>query len=207
MSDLGRVREKLQQIRAFESYEVNWSKISYALNEPLARDLLEKIEEEQGVELPDDYRRFLLEVGNGGAGPGYGLYSLEEALEERGDGIYSLADSFVAPKNHHHNVDVRAPGLLLIESHGCAFYSGLVLSGRDRGTVWSYVENAPGWIPECAPGYVDATGAAFEMQGSEGEHYAAMYDALLLEANRPRRRTFLGHYEAWLDGIIRAAAN
>lgn len=207
MSDLGRVREKLQQIRAFESYEVNWSGISYDLKEPIARSVLERLEEEHGIELPEDYREFLLEIADGGAGPGYGLYSREDALTERGDGIYSLSDPFVAPKNHHHNVDVRAPGLLLLESHGCAFYSGLVISGPDRGTVWSYVEIAPGWIPECAPGYVDASGAPFVMQGSEGEHYAAMYDALLCEANRSRRRTFLQHYETWLDDILRAAAN
>lgn len=207
MSDLDRVREKLQKIREVESYESNWSGISYEMNEPIALSELERFEEENGIELPEDYRRFLLEIANGGAGPGYGLYSLADSVNARGEGIYALSDPFTAPKDHTHDVNLRAPGLLLLESHGCAFYGGLVVSGPDRGTVWSYVEVAPGWVPECEHGYVDASGTPFEMPNGEMESYRKMYDALLLEQNRPRRRSFLQHYEAWLDDILKSSAN
>ena len=94
MSDLERVREKLQKIREFESYDSNWSGIRYEMNEPMALSELERFEEENGIELPEDYRGFLLEVANGGAGPGYGLYSLADSMSARGEGIYALSDPF-----------------------------------------------------------------------------------------------------------------
>ena len=45
---------------------------------------LQSIEAHYGITLPDDYRRFLLEIGNGGAGPGYGLqrFGFVESADE-----------------------------------------------------------------------------------------------------------------------------
>ncbi len=36
------------------------------------------MEADFNIKLPDDYVYFLTEIGNGGAGPYYGLYSLDE---------------------------------------------------------------------------------------------------------------------------------
>jgi hypothetical protein len=48
----------------------------YSMNLPIkARDLI-AWERSHGIELPADYRTFLLEVGNGGAGPGAGLWPI-----------------------------------------------------------------------------------------------------------------------------------
>src|SRR5262245_38855326 len=34
-------------------------------------------EQQHGIELPDGFRRFVLEIGNGGDGPGYGLRAFD----------------------------------------------------------------------------------------------------------------------------------
>lgn len=54
----------------------------YALR-PVLTDLrIAELEAAAGVRLPDDYRDFLLEVGDGGAGPGYGLVPFDQAEQQ-----------------------------------------------------------------------------------------------------------------------------
>jgi hypothetical protein len=48
------------------------------LNPPLTPAVVRKFETRHGIALPADYRRFLIEVGNGGAGPVYGVFKLGE---------------------------------------------------------------------------------------------------------------------------------
>lgn len=46
----------------------------YKLNEPLDAKEIESFEGRHQISLPDDYRNFITQVGNGGAGPAYGLF-------------------------------------------------------------------------------------------------------------------------------------
>jgi hypothetical protein len=50
----------------------------YGVNPPLSENDLVLFEAAYEVELPEDYRLFLRHVGNGGAGPAYGLFKLGE---------------------------------------------------------------------------------------------------------------------------------
>ena len=56
----------------------------FVLNPPLAEEEVAAFERRYKVRLPADYRRFLTEVGNGGAGPHYGLLRLGERADMRG---------------------------------------------------------------------------------------------------------------------------
>lgn len=47
---------------------------NYRLNPPIDAEIVATFESQHGILLPEDYRRFLTEFGNGGAGPFYGLF-------------------------------------------------------------------------------------------------------------------------------------
>jgi hypothetical protein len=76
---LDRIRAKVALLRQLDAPTGVWhsEKHQYALHPCLTEAGLHEIEEQHQIRLPDGYRRFLLEMGNGGAGPHYGMFSLE----------------------------------------------------------------------------------------------------------------------------------
>ncbi|MEU1882995.1 SMI1/KNR4 family protein [Streptosporangium sp. NPDC020072] len=76
--DWSDVRERLSRLAAarparavFGSEGHRWN-----LEPPLSTGELAELEKQLRVELPEEYRSFLLEAGRGGAGPSYGLFSV-----------------------------------------------------------------------------------------------------------------------------------
>lgn len=199
------IRRKLAIAQEHEASAANWSEISYAMNPPIGPAELESLELTHRLTLPEDYRRFLLEVADGGAGPGYGLYSLAHALEERGPGVWGLDDPFEPPIDRGDAIDLRAPGMLLLNHDGCSFYGGLAVSGPVAGTVWAYVEVDPGWIPSVEGELVGPDGAPFDLRGSEVADYQEWYEVMLSARNRARWQSFASWYGTWLDGVISQA--
>lgn len=49
----------------------------YQRQAPVGPDALARWEQRQGVTLPDEYRRVVLQIGNGGPSPGYRLMPLD----------------------------------------------------------------------------------------------------------------------------------
>jgi hypothetical protein len=75
---LARIKEKV--VRAPKEDVPPWL-YKGRLNPTLSESELAAFEKEHRITLPEEYRTFLLEVGNGGLGPGYGLSTLAESAE------------------------------------------------------------------------------------------------------------------------------
>ena len=175
MSDLdatlARIVRKLEQLRRADSeFKVfGASEHQYRLGNPRSEAEVSEIERAFNVKLPEDYRAFLTAIGDGincdsqcgGAGPGYGLYSIDIVKELGG----SLTKAF--PLEHSilqvveldrsdeywpvwNDVFQRAnQGVLPLAHYGCGIFAKLVLTGEAKGTVW-IVDGASGDIAHFA---------------------------------------------------------
>jgi hypothetical protein len=190
---LGRISEKLQCLRTLDiSHEQFGAKShKYRLGGPLGEADLEHHEQLFGVALPYEYRRFLTEIGHGGAGPFYGLFPLDsqdpECVNvfggdlskpfqwtyafnpdewERGRGMENIEG--VEWDDNGKYAGMFLPGALYLCHCGCAIRIFLVVCGPCEGEVWRDSQASGGGIfPE-----VDVHG---------------------------NRMGFLDWYEQWLD--------
>jgi len=130
----------------------------FDLAPPLSEAAVIAFESIHGIALPDAYRAFLLKVGSTGAGPGYGLTGLptEPAVAATLVGTCPLTRQDAedvrrrrATGEDHafvERVPVSGAGVLSLCDHGCGWNSYLVISGPDRGAVWTGGEL--GWFPD-----------------------------------------------------------
>jgi SMI1/KNR4 family protein SUKH-1 len=98
MSEIyGQIREALRALRESpRPLEVFGSQEhEFQTHPPLSEAFIRKFEEAHRIVLPAEYRGFLLEVGNGGAGPGYGLFKFGEMDENNSYGPWHEGDGFV----------------------------------------------------------------------------------------------------------------
>ncbi len=77
------VRERVAAIASAEASQkvFGTSGHRFVLHPVLAAAELVDLEQVIGARLPEEYRAFLLEVGNGGAGPGYGIERVERTTD------------------------------------------------------------------------------------------------------------------------------
>lgn len=87
MSVQQRILDKLQQLAtrdvAFQAFGA--AEHQYQLQPCLSPADIAAVEAQYHIRLPSDYAWFLSNIGNGGAGPFYGLYSLQDSLEVHTD--------------------------------------------------------------------------------------------------------------------------
>lgn len=147
-------------------------KHQYRINPVLSMAEIRKVEKERHVKLPEEYVFYLTKVGNGGAGPYYGLYSLEKVLaEDRNPYLGQIFEQTVTTqltgeqwREHIHRLDELGESIetdadyeeyqskllsnmMPIGTQGCTYDNLLMLSGGDAGRImyidWNMEEDGP----------------------------------------------------------------
>jgi uncharacterized protein (TIGR02996 family) len=180
---VARIRSKLEVLRGLDTgMDLFGSETHrYRLNPCLTEEKLTAFEKHVGVTLPEDYRLFLRLVGNGEAGPHYGLYPLdldwdiqEWPLHEPFPISTKRARTIIARQlkgYYRPTIDYPLPGCLEMSEFGCGIVAFLVVTGEQRGTIW---------------------------YGGDGLTPAMGRDA--------QQVGFLGWYENWLDESLEPGA-
>ncbi len=79
-----RISKKLKRVTKYKPSKVFGSEAhGFSCCKPLSIPDLEEFEAKYEVTLPEGYRAFITQVANGGAGPAYGMFSLDRALKCR----------------------------------------------------------------------------------------------------------------------------
>lgn len=177
------LKKQLQDLNELDqSFQIFGASTHKYRSNPIEPENIHRFEQELGIELPGEYRIFLEQLG-WGAGPYYGIWSLEETQE----GITSLIHEYQKEEGIAINLQEPFPyskgdmqicrekiksgdeepwitgawpsgGCLPICHHGCTFWSVLVVCGELTGRVLD-VANYEGfvglWLPaQRAPGIV-----------------------------------------------------
>ena len=128
----------------------------YTFGPTLSESEIAAFEQAHGIRLPDDYRLFLREAGNGGVrrrtgttrgssapGPDYGITELEETASDcdlgrpfpyrEEEGAVSDTDAVLWPDD---DTFPGGPGYLPFGDKGCGAYAALIVSGPGYGRLW-----------------------------------------------------------------------
>jgi len=203
-SDLELVRRKTGISRVFGANSHH-----FRLNLPLTEARVTAFETMHGISLPQDYRLFLLLVGNGGAGPYYGLFRLGEmddgfdfAPWEEGVIVGKLAAPF--PHRAAWNDLTGEPDDRLAEEDEEA-HERLLNAFEDR--YWDSA-SVNGAIPICHVGCAlrqwlvvtgpEAGNVWFDRRADRGGLFP-------LVGSHGERVTFLRWYRDWLDEALLAS--
>lgn len=110
---------------------------------------IDNFQQQYKVTLPEDYREFLTQIGNGGAGPEYGLHRLQDSVREHDRVLLSQpwphqtewnlkSSDFASYQDYDdtYSSDEQVQGALFISDIGCGHKTLLVISGDEQGTIW-----------------------------------------------------------------------
>ncbi|WP_322907099.1 SMI1/KNR4 family protein [Paenibacillus campi] len=155
---LAAIQRKLEQVKANDTEFTEFGSAShqYTMQPPLERAELERWQAMHGITLPEPFACFLLTIGNGGAGPYYGIYTLAQATAYTEPDALSLpailrprmpkaewneliapliADDNISDEQYEQVKSERLGGMLCIGTQGCDYDMYLVLDGQYRGRL------------------------------------------------------------------------
>ena len=211
LSDLARLDVKREVFGA--------SAHDYALREPLREADVVAFERQHSIALPADYRAFVTQLGDGGAGPFYGVCALG-AFED--DEPWTPGEFIGHPgARFPHKAAWNAPmevidavnkgdhaaeaayhacgldGIVPLATEGCGLFDVLVVTGPEAGHVWHDARTDYGGVVPWAEGKDAAkahgrtwTADLIVTSGKRTKQPAAM--------TPQRRLTFLEWYERWM---------
>jgi hypothetical protein len=210
-----RILEKLDCLRRLDSKRQIFGAGShdYRLNPCLGEAAVKAVEDKYGIHLPGDYRGFLLEIGNGGAGPYYGVFRLGE--HDDGEGVRPWEGGFLVG-------DPAAP----FPYQGSWNLPDTFWSKAPQEQEWASEEEADEaleswdvelaevyWTPSVMNGAIPIChcGCALRqwlvVTGSERgniwqDDRADLNGVFPLQARDGHRITFSGWYETWLEDSL-----
>jgi hypothetical protein len=138
---LERIKQKIQLLHDLDPKLQVFGSIlhKHQIQPCLTEPQIQEYETTHGIQLPEDYRYFLLHVGNSGAGPGYGL----KKLPNYANGFLKRSFAYTSLVNTD-EIDIQSDtddeypycGGIEILTYGCGYNAILVVTGEERGKIW-----------------------------------------------------------------------
>ncbi|MBN3905058.1 MAG: SMI1/KNR4 family protein [Nostoc sp. NMS1] len=157
MNKVLQLKKNLTQLAILDAtFEIFGSEShQYQLKPCLSNKDIQVFESRCNISLPSEYKNFLLEIGNGGAGPGYGLSGLsgieyedvipEKLYQEKYEILskpfplteaWNDLDLIVKNRNDAYFDNKFIQGTLTIATYGCGIDAILVITGEQSGKIW-----------------------------------------------------------------------
>jgi hypothetical protein len=188
----------------------------WILEPPLSVKEISELESQLRVELPDDYRSFLVQAGRGGAGPSYGIFPLRKTngrwewdSDDDAPGLTDM-DRLSEPFPHTEAFnphDLLPPQPIESEFETTeSFYRASDSWERQWERIILAPENSSGLLFLCHHGCAlrDAMVVSGQSRGrmwadriTEGQGYVPLFD----DDGTPLN--FAGWYRRWLNGVER----
>lgn len=144
----------------------------YEFNPSISIDKVREFEAASGLTLPEAYVLYLTQIGNGGAGPDYGLFPLEKIKaiydpdeeifldkkdidEEWAEMCRAYDESLENDDGEYLRIERRTfNGSVIIGTPGCTMYTILMCKGKNYGKVGIIDSDM---VEECPPQVFDQT--------------------------------------------------
>lgn len=167
MKRLEQIKEKITLLKSLDSrYSIfGASKHRYKFNPVLEKSKIQAFEQKFNISLPEEYKQFLTQIGDGGMGPGaLGLEAFANALSDDLDSLDDVKLNPALPFLHteawnldFENIDnleddeyeeerekldeiyfdsKHVNGLMRISNYGCGIYFNIVVNGLEFGNIW-----------------------------------------------------------------------
>lgn len=145
---ISRLKEKDKHFRVYGS-----KSHKYQFRPTLTEDEVSVFEQKYQIKLPEDYRLFLIQIGNGGAGPDYGLSPLEIIHPDDAKPNIPFrwsGDEGIKDAEFMKFYDER-PGVIELVSYGYET-DFLVVNGDSYGTIWT---EYPQWLSPTGKTFIE----------------------------------------------------
>jgi hypothetical protein len=119
-------------------------KHDYSFAPVLGAEQVLAFEQRHSIVLPAEYRAFITQVGNGGAGPFYGVLPMSlESPQITQPWTYDTRHEVVADEEF----DTDPPGAITIAEYGCGIFVLLIVNGHRAGEIWWDARYETGFDP------------------------------------------------------------